>query len=324
MYNESMRYLGRACGVVLVLFALLAVSGGFAAAQVEPSHYSSLTGHNISGDFWVYYQTFADARSVFGEPITEQFPDPVSGRVIQYFQRARFEYFPENPPGQRVKLSSLGVLVSQKAPPGTTVDSFTPIGCRYFSDTGFSLCYAFLRFYDSSGGELVFGKPISDLMFYNGRVVQYFERARFEWYPEYAEGQKVRLAELGRIYFDMAPEDPNRLQPASAENSPSDVRSLNTRLFTWKAVTQLVDQQVIYVVVQDQTLKPVPGATAVVTISWPQGGTQSIAQTTNAAGFVSVPILVQGQPHGSLVILDVEVLYNGFSSKTRTSFRIWE
>jgi hypothetical protein len=60
-----------------------------------------------------------------------------------------------------------------------------------------------------------------------------------------------------------------------------------------------------------------------VTISWPQGGTQSLAQTTNDFGVVTVPLNVQGQPHGSLVMIDVEVTYLGLNRKTQTSFRVW-
>jgi hypothetical protein len=132
------------------------------------------------------------------------------------------------------------------------------------------------------------------------------------------------LAELGRIYFDIVPEDANRLQAVRAENTPGNVRELFPRVFTWKAVTKQDDSQSVFVVVQDQTFNPVVGATAVVTITWPQGGTQSVAQTTNDAGVVTVPLLVQGQPHGSVVLIDVEVIYMGMSKKTQTSFRVWQ
>jgi hypothetical protein len=319
-----MKQLGRACGVVFMLCVLLVSNGGMAAAQDETSRYFPLSGHYVSGEFWRYYQTFPDASFIFGDPITEQFSEPTSGRVVQYFQRARFEYYPENPAGQRVSLSPLGMLIMPKSPTGNLGNNFSPIGCRFYAETGFSVCYAFLDFFNANGGQAVFGKPISPFMGYNGRIVQYFERARFEWYPEYPDGNKVRLAELGRIYFDLAPEDPNRLQPVRAENAPGDVRSLISRAFTWKATTSKDDEQVVYVVVQDQTLRPVSGATTVVTVTWSQGGSRSFAQTSNASGFSSVPIQVRGEQQGSLVIIDVEVLYNGLASNTRTSFRIWQ
>ena len=33
---------------------------------------------------------------MFGYPISEPFVDPTTGYTIQYFERARFEYHPEN------------------------------------------------------------------------------------------------------------------------------------------------------------------------------------------------------------------------------------
>jgi len=307
-----------------ILTSLLAVERAPVAAQGASSQYFADTGHNVSGDFWFYYQSVSNAQYVFGSPITEQFTEKTSGRLIQYFQRARFEYFPENPPGQRVQVSSLGEYVSQRVPNTGAVDISSPIGCRFYAETGFSVCYAFLEFFDKNGGEAIFGKPKSSFVFYNGRIVQYFERARFEWYPEYPDGQRVVLAELGRIYFDLVAEDPNLLQPVKADNFPGSVLALYTRAFTWKAVTRLEDTQTIYVVVQDQTLAPVPNATAIVIISWPNGGAQTLALATNAFGVVTVPFEVSGQPHGSLVTIQVEVLYQGLASKTVTSFRVWQ
>ena len=54
--------------------------------------------------------------------------------------------------------------------------------------------YGFLAYWESQGGLDRFGYPISDEMFENGRTVQYFQRARFEWYPEFGE---VRLGSIG-------------------------------------------------------------------------------------------------------------------------------
>lgn len=305
------------------MMLLVANSFPVGAQDGSSTHYFADTGHNVSGDFWIYYQSIQNANLVFGSPITEAVTDARSGRLIQYFQKARFEFYPENPIGQRVKLSSLGEVVYQRTPGGTKLDFFPSIGCRYYSDI--YICYDFLSFFDKNGGEAVFGKPISRFEFYNGRIVQYFERARFEWYPEYPEGQKVVLAEVGRIYFDLVHEDPNLLQAVQAgNNAPSNVIQLNTRAFTWKAVTQVNDQQAVYVVVQDQTLRPVSGATAVVTVFWPVGSSQNFVQTTNQYGVVIVPFQVQGQPYGSVVTIQVEVLYQGMPSRTVTSFRIWQ
>lgn len=319
-----MSKLRRSCGVIIILICLLAVGSGHSAqAQVSPSFkYFPDTGHTVSGEMWGYYQSVPNASLVFGSPITEQFNE-ADGLSVQYFQRARLEFHPENPTGERVIISALGPPVYAHTPVHGGV-SAAPIGCRFYAETGFSLCYDFLKFFDKNGGEAIFGKPISSFVFYNDRIVQYFEGARFDWYPEYPEGQKVVLAQLGRIYFDLANEDPNRLRPLQADNTPNEVTAIRAHAFTWKALTQASDEQAVYVVVQDQTLKPVSGATTVITISWAQGGQQSIAVSSNASGVVILPLQVKGQERGSVILVQAEVLYQGMSAKTTTSFRIWQ
>jgi hypothetical protein len=310
-----------------VLASLLLVQTGSVAAQGGgTAQYFADTGHSVSGDFLLYYQSVPNAAQVFGSPITEQFADVQTGRTIQYFQRVRFEFYPENQYGQRVRLSPLGEYVYQRSPANTKMDFVPTFGCRY-SETGFYICYDFLDFYDKNGGEAIFGKPKSGFEFYNGRIVQYFERARFDWYPEYSTGQKVVLAQLGRVYFDLVPEDANRLQsfkPDLTTNNSASVLALNTKAFTWKAVTQLNDTQSVYVVVQDQTLRAVPGAMTIITIYWPAGGAESVSKTTNGYGVATYQFAVKGQPYGSVITIQAEVLYQGLSSKTVTSFRVWQ
>lgn len=324
LYNRIVVKTIRSILSLLLVAGLVLTGSGQALAQDGTSRYFADTGHNVSGEFLLFYQSVPNAQFVFGSPITEQFTDPTTGRLIQYFQRARFEYFPELPAGQRVRLSPLGEYVYQRVPNDGQLNLFTPIGCRYYAETGYSVCYAFLEFFDRNGGEALFGKPKSPFVFYNGRIVQYFERARFEWYPEYPDGQRVVLAELGRIYFDLAGEDPNLLQPVKADAFPGKVTRIYARAFTWKAVTRADDAQTVYVVVQDQTLAPVAGATVVVNVFWPGGGQQSFTQPTNAYGLAIFSFPVQAQPHGSLVTLNVEVLYQGWKVETVTSFRVWQ
>ena len=304
-----------------ILLSLLAASQKTAFAQDGATDkYFPETGHRVSGEFWQYYRSFANANLIFGYPLTEAFTDVKSGRLVQYFTRARFELYPEDLT-QKVHLTNLGSAIYV---PGQGVDIFTPIGCRSFS-SGFPVCFSFLDFFDKNGGETVFGKPISSFQFLNGRITQYFEHARFDWYPEYGEGQKVVLADLGRIYFDFAKEDANRLQPLPVVDNHVDVvLGLHTRAFVWKAVTQPNDQQVIYVIVQDQTLRPVFNAKVTITVYWSNGSPAGRELLTNANGVVVLPFPVQNQSYGSLVTVDVKVEYQGIKDSAVTSFRIWQ
>jgi hypothetical protein len=320
LYNRIMSVPTRFVVVFIVLCGLFVTGPGVAYAQDgSTSKYFPETGHNVTAEFWQYYQSVANASLVFGYPLTEAFTDTKTGRKIQYFTRVRFELHPEDPAGQQVHLSPLGSSIYV---PGQGVDMFTPIGCRTFRN-GYSVCFAFLDFFDKNGGEAIFGQPISTFQFVNGRIVQYFERARFDWYPEYGEGQKVVLADLGRIYFDVAKENANLLQPVE-HNGIVDVLKLHTRAFVWKAVTQSNDQQAVYVVVQDQNLSPVLNASVTATVYWSSGVTQQSTLLTNANGVAVFSFPVQNQTYGSLVTVAVQVDYQGMKDSTITSFRVWQ
>lgn len=63
------------------------------------------TGHTVQGNFLNTYLSVPNHDQVFGLPITEQFLSPTCDRLVQYFQKARFELFPENPPELRVRIT---------------------------------------------------------------------------------------------------------------------------------------------------------------------------------------------------------------------------
>lgn len=187
-----------------------------AAAQASqlpfvPTVYFSPSGHHLSNrsgflDFW----RANGQLLIFGYPITEEIIE--NGRVVQYFERARFEYFPEmvGTPFQ-VQLGLVGKEV-------LTGDMFTAVpdpmdGTPYFGETGHTLYGEFLGFWEKHGGLATFGFPVSEEYADNGRIIQYFERARFEYFPEDMDGfyrsmeysgillntlYEVRLTDLGR------------------------------------------------------------------------------------------------------------------------------
>jgi hypothetical protein len=308
---------------VIILILLLAVAVGGTTrtlAQGTGREIFRETGHSVSGEFLAYYRSVKNATLLFGYPITEQFIK--DGRLVQYFQRARFEFYPEFPAGQQVQLTLLGR--ETYAPGKPAVGDPSAFGCRAFPETGFSVCHAFLEFFDKHGGAAQFGSPISGFEYRDKLIVQYFEKARFEWRPSMPEGQHVGLTDLGRIFFDQKHEDVNLLKPlSSGEIGPQAPLAIKSRAFTWKAVTLSSDQQLIYVVVQDQTLQPVAGATGNATIRWPDGRTETLALVTNSNGFGVVPLSFNGLRQGSLVTIHIVITKEGLVSSATTSFRIW-
>ncbi len=77
------------------------------------------TGHRLCGGFKDYWQShgldfsdsgtsYRESLALFGYPISEEFVDPTSGLTVQYFERAVFEYHPNNPDPYKVELRLLG------------------------------------------------------------------------------------------------------------------------------------------------------------------------------------------------------------------------
>lgn len=75
--------------------------------------------------------------------------------------------------------------------PTDKVDPLDPSIADYFADTGHNLAHGFRDFWKANGGVNQFGYPITEEFTENGVVVQYFQRARFE----YRDGKVV----LGRV-----------------------------------------------------------------------------------------------------------------------------
>ncbi|MCL5257113.1 MAG: hypothetical protein M1319_04875 [Chloroflexi bacterium] len=164
--------------------------------------YFPQTGHNVGYEFLKYWQEHGGVQ-VFGLPLTDGVK--VGSYSAQYFERARFEYHPELPEGQRVVLGKLGTILTanqdfQPASPVSDTESM-----RYFPETQHTLSNGFLRYWTQNNGEEIFGLPISEEMDFVNQstgehlVVQYFERARLEYHPGLKGTPfEVQLGLLGR------------------------------------------------------------------------------------------------------------------------------
>lgn len=303
--------------VVIAAICLLFTSWGSVYAQTSDVEYFAQTGHYVRGDFLRYYRSVSNPTLLFGYPLTEQFTS-IDGKTVQYFQRARFEMAPELPQG--VRLTPLG-LETYSVERQLVINN--PFACRTYTQTGHSVCFAFLEFFDQNGGVERFGYPISPFEFRNNQIVQYFENARFEWRPALAEGQRIGLTDLGRIYFDQLGENPAFLKSTPLDAGPNPVLSLRVRAFPAKAVTTSNDNQTVYVLIQDQNLQPVAGASGVATIRLASGHIMQEAFTINDRGVGTFSFGFTNQPNGQLIYIDINVPYNNLEGKTTTSFRIW-
>ncbi len=315
VYNDVMVKVSRWISFIAAFYLFFA-SWGSVQAQSSDVEFFAQTGHYVKGDFLRYYHSAPSPTFTFGYPLTEEFTSK-DGKTVQYFQRARFERSPggivQTPLGRELYTSGRQLIVNN------------PFACRTFQATGYAVCFAFLDFFEQNGGVARFGFPISPFEFHNNLTVQYFENARFEWRPGQAEGQRIGLTNLGRIYFDQLGEDPGFLKsvPQGVEAPRSSVLSLQVRAFSAKAVTTSSDQQTIYVLIQDQNLQPVAGAEGSAIIRLPSGATLPQSFISNDKGVGMLNFAFIDQPNGKLVKVDINITYTGLSGKTTTSFRIW-
>src|SRR5688572_3143343 len=303
---------------ILVLTILLD-SWGSAQAQSADVQYFPETGHNVRGDFLRFYKSVQDPKLVFGYPITEQMTSK-DGKTAQYFQRARFEYRAELPEDQRIELTLLGQASYR---PGAQLNIDNSSGCQLFA-TGYRVCFTFLDFYNANGGAAQFGNPLSPFEFHDHLIVQYFEKARFEWRADRPEGQRVVITDLGRYYFDQLGEDQTHLKPVKPLDATiNPVLSIKVRAFVRKPIMGSSGQQTIYVIVQSQTSQAISDATGRAIIYWPDGRTEEYFFTTSNTGIVTVSFSFNDERPGELVLVEIAVRYQGLAGTTRTSFRIW-
>ena len=311
----------RRFAILLLLPMILLASWGPVQAQTSgEAQFFPETGHNVKGEFLHYYKSASNPLLVFGYPITEQIQS-TDGKTVQYFQRARFELHANLPENQRIQLTALGQAMYKSGSQQLKIDN--PSACQLFSNE-VRVCFAFLEFYKANGGATQFGNPISPFEFHENLIVQYFEKARFEWRADRPEGQRVVLTDLGRIYFDQLAEDQAFLKPINPLNATIDnILAINARAFISKAVTTSSGQQTVYTIVESQTHQAVFNANGKATIHFSDGHTEDYFFTTNGSGLGMIVFNFVNQTQGELVTIDIIATYQGLSTTTTTSFRIW-
>jgi len=290
-------------------------------AQTGESRYFPATGHWVEGEFLAKYESVEDAGLIFGNPITEIITDRISLTKVQYFERARFELHNDDFPS--VQLTYLGEL-TYEAGPSLSVPA-TAQACKRFQSNGPRVCFAFLRFLEDHGGIDYFGFPISGFEIHNGYIVQYFQRARFEWHPDQPAGQQVVLTNLGFTYFGIRGEPIEQLKPAPADFIFGYFpQSLKIYTFPHYPVLSSSGHQIISIIVQDEYSRPVQGAEVTGLVILPDGQVITLAkQLTNNDGLaITSPILISTHYLGVAEII-IHVRFGSAEEQTGTSFQIW-
>ena len=161
--------------------------------------YFAETRHSTAGAFRQFW-SINGGLAVFGYPLTEAFEETAADgtkRQVQYFERAKLEANSQDT--KQIALARLGAEITNGRP-FPTIAAFDSTDERaYFPQTGHGSGGWFLQYWRDRGGVNVFGFPISEEVVENGRTVQYFERARFEFVPTGTDAASgIALGQIGR------------------------------------------------------------------------------------------------------------------------------
>jgi hypothetical protein len=163
------------------------------------------TGKCVNPLFFTYWQEHG-GLAINGYPISDEIVQNLENGTpytVQYFERVRMEYHPENTVENQVLLGQFGRRLYTADPPVAAQP-----GATFFPETGHNVAGDFLAYWQGQGGLTQFGYPLSEVLtqqLEDGKTyqVQYFERARFEAHPENAAPYNVLLGQFGRqIYAD--------------------------------------------------------------------------------------------------------------------------
>jgi hypothetical protein len=183
------------------------------------------TGQQVSGVFLQYWTTHGGLPQ-FGFPITAAGVEAETGsgrpRIVQYFERQRFEFHPEHAgTPYEVLLGRLGAeALARQGRDWQGEPKANPSTPHYVAATGHAIAPQFWDYWRGHGLDLgdqgvspreslaLFGYPITEPRpetNVDGDTVltQWFERARFEYHPNHAEPFKVLL---GRLAADLVNE----------------------------------------------------------------------------------------------------------------------
>lgn len=201
--------------LLLGMMSAIVVPAAPVAAQPGGVRCFAETGHCIAGRIARFWEQ-TGGLPVFGFPISPLLSGD-GGTRVQWFERARLEWRPDQPLPLDVRPGPIGAEAlgsGGRAAPGPGAPGAVP-GCRFFAETGYSVCEPILTAWRARGLELdgqrgwseaenlaLFGLPLSaprEERLADGRTytVQWFERARFEIHPT-PGGPEVRLGLLGR------------------------------------------------------------------------------------------------------------------------------
>jgi hypothetical protein len=221
-------YLVHLIGIVALLITATAPAAG--AYPIDPNWsppttvYIPETGHSIDGLFLDLWRSGGGALS-YGNPITAEITEP-DGQIVQYYQYARFEYWPEGDEnGNYVTLGEIGrdlgppllvrrfasraaaapreeLTVARAWQPLSDDDAVLMAGeqptYRFVPETRHGVWGGFRAFWEATGEAAYLGNPLSEEYIAEGVSYQTFERGQLRW----REGEEITMRPVGKMLAD--------------------------------------------------------------------------------------------------------------------------
>ena len=311
--------------IILVLSLSSCACGTLESNVEDESQYFAETKHTVSGPFLRLFESLGGA-SVLGLPLTEaRFEEDL---WVQYFENVCLESASET---GSARLSKLGELYGRQDPPlpalATSADKSGH--SRYFPQTGHSVCQAFLVFYDAHKGQELLGDPIAEFTIESGRIVQYFECGRLEWYPEIGPDE-VRLGRLGEAYLAQR-EGPvegwHLITSGQGDTHGDHIPLVIKRAMDCKVSARVKysiigkgREQIVEIRAADRFGRGISDLPIRVTVHDRSHKRQFLAPPTDAEGYTSCAFPVGASPSAYVVLVDAVANWQGHEVKGSASY----
>jgi lipoprotein-anchoring transpeptidase ErfK/SrfK len=168
------------------------------------------TGQSVDGYFLDVWRAWGAAS--LGMPISPEITE--NGIIVQYYEYARMEYWPDDPNGEVVKFGNIGlelkpVTMFRSSPKLPGIDpgdgrtqqlnlelrAWLPVDGKiaskpdtatwsYIEETGHTIQFGFKDFWEATGGVDYLGNPVTEEYVLQGRTYQVFERGQLAWTAE--------------------------------------------------------------------------------------------------------------------------------------------
>jgi hypothetical protein len=227
----------------------------------------------------------------------------------------------------------LGLLGEELKYRQPSVPEPTPRSRRkvFFPETGHTVSYAFLDFFNGNGGIDIFGYPITEMYFEEGQIVQYFQRLKLQWQPN-DPANAVIIGNLGDVYIGihghrMPSEALRDAKIATTETSLPEISGLRAMVSLRYSVMTAKRNQTVTVLVTDTNGDYVENAR--VEISFIEMNTNKVlpdsTQTlsTDKRGFANASLPVNEGRSGTNIVVRVVVTYGKSSTTAQNVFLLW-